>query len=105
MLAGLERTDTEEHAKGEAILFALQHFKQEVKPELFAGLDFEQYCRDPLGREKHIDSEKMDREKASKYENKIWFERIKTEGSNMGIDIAEIEKKLRGEDEEALFEL
>ena len=102
MLAGLDKLEGEEQAKGKSILYALQIFKQDVKPELFADLDFEQYCRDPLGREKHIDAEKKDRERAGKHANKIMFERIKKQGAIMGVDTEDIEKKLRGEDDETM---
>ena len=99
MLAGLDKQEGEEQAKGKSILYALQLFKQEVKPELLADLDFEQYCRDPLGREKQVNAEKKDRERAGKWANKIIYERIKREGADMGVDTKAIEKQLRGEDD------
>ena len=36
------------------------------------------------------------------FENRMIYDRIKREGAEMGVDTSEIERKLRGEDDETL---
>ena len=102
MLAGLDKSENDLKKKGKSILYALQMLKQDIKPELFQDLDFEAYYLDHLGQNKNISQDQIDAEKKVLFENKVTFDRVKREGAEMGVDTAEIEKRLRGEDDETL---
>lgn len=102
MLAGLDKQESELKEKGKSILYALQTFKNDVKPELFASLDFQEYCLDPLGKNKKQNSEKVEKDKQDKFLKKVIFERIKDKSTKMGYNTASFENKLRGEDDEAM---
>lgn len=86
-------------------MYALKIYKSNFKPELFENLDFKKYVLDPLGRNKKKEGEALLKEKLEKFNKSVKFKRIKELGSQYGIDIKEIEKKLRGEDDETVREL
>ena len=102
MLAGLDKSESDLKKKGISILYALKILKEDIKPELFQDLDFKAYYLDHLGQNKNISQEQIDAEKRILFENRVIYDRIKREGAEMGVDTSEIERKLRGEDDETL---
>ena len=105
MLSGLDKTDSEQKDRGKQILYALKIYKENFKPELFKDLDFKKYVLDPLGRNKKLEGDALYRDNLKKYDKTVKFKRIRQLGSEYGIDTKEIEKKLRGEDDDTQREL
>ena len=100
MLSGLDKSDSVQKDRGKQILYALKIYKENFKPELFKDLDFKKYVLDPLGRNKKLEGEALTKNNLKKYSQTVKFKRIKKLGSELGINTLDIEKKLRGEDDE-----
>ena len=105
MLSGLDKSDSVQKDRGKQILYALKIYKENFKPELFKDLDFKKYVLDPLGRNKKLEGEALLKDNLKKYSQTVKFKRIKKLGSEQGINTLDIEKKLRGEDDETQREL
>lgn len=79
-------------------------FKNEHEPELFAKLDFAKFVQDPLGKDKAISPQKQEAERLQKFNKNMAFNKIKEQGFGVNVDTTELEKVLRGEDDQALRE-
>lgn len=105
MLSGLDKEDSELKDRGKQILYAMQIYKNEIEPEIFKDLDFKEYMMDPLGKNKKLNEEIIDKRRKEDFQKTSKYRSIKAKGKSLKIDVEEIEKKLKGEDDASMREI
>lgn len=105
MLSGIDKTESDLKERGKSILYAMKIYKSELDPALFEGLDFKEFVMDPLGFNKKMTGALYEEKRLKKYEQTVRFNRVKDQGLKIGVDTIEIEKQLRGEDDQTIREV
>ena len=105
MLSGINKEENALKERGKSILYALKIYKAEIEPELFENLDFKEFVLDPLGKNKKLTGAIQEARRLKQYDQTVKFRRIREQGLNIGVDTIEIEKKLRGEDDQSIREV
>ena len=105
MLSGLDKEDSELKDRGKQILYAMQIYKNEIEPEIFKDLDFKEYMMDPLGKNKKLNEELLEKRRKEDFQKTSKYRSIKAKGKSLKIDVEEIEKKLKGEDDASMREI
>jgi hypothetical protein len=105
MLSGIDKTESALKDRGKSILYALKIFKGELDPTLFENLDFKEFVLDPLGKNKQLTGAIQEANRLKKYDQTVKFRHAKALGPGIGVDTEEIEKTLRGEDDQSIREV